>query len=1299
MQGPDTADGLPEHREHSDSGLRLDTTSVTRSGENLVTEHGPRTDTALDTIAALGPNDRPAVNPGDQLGEFRVEHELGAGGMGQVFAARRVGGAGSGELVALKYLERTSASLLYRFKQEFRALAGVAHENLVALGELVVLPDSVSFFTMELIDGVSFDDYVRGRTPEGQLPNLARLRRAVRQLVAGVRHLHQHGCIHRDLKPSNVLVTTEGRVVVLDFGLIQDHSEAQPDTPDDQIMGTPAYMSPEQAGLERAGPAADWYAVGVMLYECLSGRRPFQGNLTHLLFAKREYEAPEIDEFVAEIPPDLAALCRRMLARKPEDRPSAREILAILDGRTDTGSGLGWGSLESDDDSMVRGRAPFIGRARELATLEAAFERVRVRDQPESASSPGQATVLLRGPSGYGKSALVREFLARVQDREQAVVLKGRCLERESVPYKGLDPVIDALSVHLRQIPRESLIALEPGHPVALARLFPVLDDLWRVDRTRISGLDAHELRQRAFESLRQLFTGVAKRRPLIVFIDDFHWANVDSAQLLNSLLAPPDAPPMLLVVTYRDELDSNEALQVLTGAASIAARDTHELFIGPLAPGETQDLARALMGDDYDPVTAEFVASRAQGNPFFVGQLIQLSHGGSSDFATEELDQIVVRRILKLDPDSRRLLEVVAVAGGPVDRRVAFRASELEDPMALLPGLREAELLIARSGEGGAPGTLETAHARIREVAVGELELDALRGVHQRLAASLEHFACDPEALAEHFDRGGDRARAADYYERAAELAANSLAFQRAVALFRTTLELLADDADPRRVADLRMGLAEQLINVGRGYEAAQLLLSLANDAEHPRDAVHADPARARECRRLAADQLIKTGHVDEGLAQLDVLLRSVALQLPSGPLASVSALLWEQARMRMRGFAFVQRDASEVEPGLLDQIDTCFAVVNGLSTQETLLSALFHFRNLRLALRAGEPYRVARALAYQCVIDVAGADWRRVEQHMGVARELAAEIGDPQLEGFIDLCEASVHWFERRYPISGELHTNVIERLEGVPGAAWDRRTAQIHHMWTLICQGRLREFWTRAKGTTERARERGDMQELVEVSSFMAVALVLAGKPAQARSVLTAALDLWKPGRYLFGDVWAFYAQVRILLHEGQHAQAIELANQTLAQMKRTFLSEHLLARYNVIELLCRCHLIAAIHTDDRGHVRRARRWAAKLRAANNPTLMGHVDVIEAGLASLEGDAAGALAAWASAAEQFQTQGMRGQLAAVRARQAQLLGDQAEGPAHAAHAAGYFELEDIEDPDGFIALVAPARPLARE
>jgi serine/threonine protein kinase len=199
-----------------------------------------------------------------RLGRYRLERRIGAGGMGEVFRARHVE---TGDEVALKTLSSTTATRLYRFKREFRALADVSHRNLIRLYELVVPEEGTAFFTMELLDGRPFVEWVRGSTPAGTLPDLERLEQALRQLVEGVHHLHTHGCIHRDLKPSNVLVTGEGRVVVLDFGLVSELSE--PDrgiTRDQQILGTPSYMAPEQALAKPVGPAADWYAVGVMLF-------------------------------------------------------------------------------------------------------------------------------------------------------------------------------------------------------------------------------------------------------------------------------------------------------------------------------------------------------------------------------------------------------------------------------------------------------------------------------------------------------------------------------------------------------------------------------------------------------------------------------------------------------------------------------------------------------------------------------------------------------------------------------------------------------------------------------------------------------------------------------------------------------------------------------------------------------------------------------------------------------------------------------------------------------------------------
>jgi serine/threonine protein kinase len=185
---------------------------------------------------------------------------LGEGAVGEVYAAHD---RDRGTRVAVKRLRRLGPDDVQRFKHEFRSLADLHHPNLVSLGELF-LEDGEWFFTMELIEGVSFLDWVR---PAGRLDE-ARLRAALGQLAAGLSALHAAGKVHRDVKPSNVLVNAEGRVVLLDLGLVADVRSSG-----SSFVGTPHYRAPEQAARQPAGRAADWYAVGVMLYEALTGYR------------------------------------------------------------------------------------------------------------------------------------------------------------------------------------------------------------------------------------------------------------------------------------------------------------------------------------------------------------------------------------------------------------------------------------------------------------------------------------------------------------------------------------------------------------------------------------------------------------------------------------------------------------------------------------------------------------------------------------------------------------------------------------------------------------------------------------------------------------------------------------------------------------------------------------------------------------------------------------------------------------------------------------------------------------------
>ena len=256
---------------------------------------------------------------------FRIRRRLGAGGFGVVY---EVHDQDRDTLIALKALHRVDdAAALYRFKQEFRTLAGVVHDNLVILHELIA--DAGRWLlTMELVHGVDFIDFVRkedstdqpairsqassspsdlttvtgsslspsaqddvapppGPTRPLTATQLARLRKTLPQLAAGAAALHRHGILHRDIKPSNILVTANGRVVLLDFGLAMQIAPAG-STDSVHLAGTPEYMAPEQATTRPPSEASDWYSIGVVLYRALTGVPPFRGSLLQLLQQKEQ---------------------------------------------------------------------------------------------------------------------------------------------------------------------------------------------------------------------------------------------------------------------------------------------------------------------------------------------------------------------------------------------------------------------------------------------------------------------------------------------------------------------------------------------------------------------------------------------------------------------------------------------------------------------------------------------------------------------------------------------------------------------------------------------------------------------------------------------------------------------------------------------------------------------------------------------------------------------------------------------------------------------------------------------------
>jgi hypothetical protein len=444
------------------------------------------------------------------------------------------------EVVALKTFLRTGAADLYRLKREFRSLADVTHANLACLYELFV-EDDRCFFTMELVRGLSFLDYARG--PDRAHRSDERTVHALRQLIDGVSALHRSGKLHRDIKPSNVLVTAEGRVVILDFGLI---TELLPQNAGDDtylMAGTPTYMSPEEGSGATPSEASDWYAVGVTLYQALTGTTPFAGSVPDALHSKQTSDPPTPAEVVPDVPADLSAICMGLLCRSPEQRLTGHEALRRL--------ACDSAPLASDITQAAAAirDAPFVGRDGHLRLLNDAFDVVL---------NGAAKVVSVHGASGIGKSALVRRFLGQFATRADVVVLSGRCYENEFVPYKALDGVIDELSRYLLSIPRQDVESLMPADVPAMTRVFPVMLQVAAIANARpdrdAGTADPLALRRRAFQALRELLGRLADRQSLMICIDDIQWADADSVVLLEELLRPPKPPAMLTLVCFRSE-------------------------------------------------------------------------------------------------------------------------------------------------------------------------------------------------------------------------------------------------------------------------------------------------------------------------------------------------------------------------------------------------------------------------------------------------------------------------------------------------------------------------------------------------------------------------------------------------------------------------------------------------------------------------------------------------------------------------------------------------------------------------
>jgi eukaryotic-like serine/threonine-protein kinase len=613
----------------------------------------------------------------------------------------------------------------------------------------------------------------------------------------GLAYAHANGIVHRDLKPGNVWLAADGTAKIGDFGLAValDRSRL---TMAGMLVGTVAYMPPEQALGGDTTQRADLYSLGCMLYEMVTGRPPFVGNDPTAVISQHINQPPVAPSWLTEsCPPELEEVILRMLAKDPGERPeSAAAVLSALE-RVDPAQKSASHSESNVLDRLARG--VFVGRERELDRLRKAFD--------EAFSGRG-SMVMLVGEPGIGKTRAAQELETYARMRG-AQVLWGRAHESSGAPaYWPWVQVGDAYNT------ARGLADLGPdtqGKGPELVRLFPWLRQGMNIGEPEQLA-DPEAAQFRFFDAYATFVRAMSNRTPLLIALDDLHWADKPSLLLLEYLARELTRLRVLIVCTYRDtDLSRTHPLSEALAALNREAGFQRVVLRG-LSRGEVAGYIRAVANVTPRPELLDRIFEETEGNPFFLSEVVNLLTQEGK--LTESISDIAVpdgvrealgRRLDRISEEANELLQVAAVVG----REFAYDTLTLlgeRDEDALLRLIEEAiEARVIEEMEQ--PGRYKFTHALMQETLLDELSTTRRVRIHGQVGEALERrwgARADERAtrLALHFVEAAmvsprHAAKAVHYAKLAAQQAEAQFAWDDAATHYEHCLTLIGDAAD----------------------------------------------------------------------------------------------------------------------------------------------------------------------------------------------------------------------------------------------------------------------------------------------------------------------------------------------------------------------------------------------------------------------------------------------------------------------------------------------------------------------
>ncbi|MDP9188218.1 MAG: protein kinase [Actinomycetota bacterium] len=833
------------------------------------------------------PADVPAEIAG---GRYRVKSFLGEGGRKRVYLADDTQ-ASRQVAVALFDTKDVAAAVQARARREAQAMRKLGdHPHVVSVvdtGEEGGNP----FIVSEYMAGGDIEGLLAS---EGGKLGVERAVEVAADVTRALEHAHARGIVHRDLKPANVWLDDDGAARLGDFGLATTEGRAR--VSGGNLVGTVAYLPPEQALGEAAGPESDLYSLGALLYEMLTGQPPFSGDDAVSIISQHLHSDPvPPSRLNPEVPEPLDRAVLELLAKRGEDRPDG--AAAARDGLK-AALAAPEASLSARVDNPLDRLAGgvFVGRDVEIEQM---------REAVDSAQAGSGGVQLLVGEPGIGKTRAAEE-LATYARVHGARVYWGRCREDDGAPAYW--PWVQAI----RELVRDSdpvAMAWQMGASAAdIAQLVPEVAERLDVEPTGPS--DSEEARFRLFDSITRFLVAASRDRPMVIVVDDLHWADEPSLLLLKYAAAEIASSGLLIVGTYRDvELGRQHPLARVLGELG-----GNRISLRGL---DTDDVSRYIemtAGAPAAPVLVEAVHAQTDGNPFFVGEVVRLlaSEGRLADLdrASREPEipqgvrEVVGRRLDRLSQQANEALRVAAAIGREFEDHLVLQVAELEfDQLVKAANEAVRERLVTDLGGG----RYSFAHALVRDTLYDELSAAQRAALHERIANALEEACREDDSerlgeLAHHFLAAaprGDLAKAIDYAERAGEQDMEQLAYEDAAEVFGRALEVLELTDEPDEARRLRLLLA---------LGGAEASASRVSDARRAFGRA-ADSARALgDTDRLIGAAigialLSTTGKVDERLVELiDEALEAIGEEQSARRAALLSAksqeLYWVDAQ-----------------------------------------------------------------------------------------------------------------------------------------------------------------------------------------------------------------------------------------------------------------------------------------------------------------------------------------------------------------------------------------------------------------